>query len=309
MEEKRPRSSIIGIADLGLTAYNSKNIHAIKSDIQTFNERFELQVHETRLASNAIDELQRSTSTGLAAITRGLHSLENQMYNLEDRLEELLERGDNTGDLRLLIVLIEEEISRIRHLHTTYPEYAAYMARKVSEKSSELSITSLKYMSVNEIKWSKKVIEDSLKLRDELVENQQLSNMFEEFHRNLNDIVDVNDQKASCLTEMDKLAIEIANLYESLLQELNEEFSPRTHASIESFDEFNRRLKELRMEKNDIKKTLSDVRASHPVNLRDYDEFHSKIAKQRWNRWGWIIIPMGILGFILLVLSDRKSVV
>lgn len=185
MEEKRPKTSLVGMGDLALTAYNtaklrgitrsvdqlggsistevdrlgnriSGSLNSLSKGVNTELERQNDQILET---SRAIERIKLETMSGLHSINSNLSRLDSRMYGIEHRLGRMEDRQEMLGNLRVSILKIEEEIKKIRNIATTHLEYAALMAENLKSIALGNDISTYKYLSGEDLRWARDVFE------------------------------------------------------------------------------------------------------------------------------------------------------
>ena len=170
MVSERPKSSLIGMGDLAISAYNGVKIRNMSSEIDALTEglNIEFQKHQSLISktSRAIELVQNQTMSGLIAISSEVSKLNDRILGVERRLEKMDQRQEKVDALNLSVILIEEEIRTIRNLSTNYPEYSKLMAKNLLQITSELHISRFKGLSGEELRWVRDVLE-SVKTLDE----------------------------------------------------------------------------------------------------------------------------------------------
>ena len=192
MNEKRPKSSLVGMGDLALTAYNTaklrgitrsvdqlggsiatevdrlgnrisgdvdrlgSNLHSLSKGVSTELQRQNDQILES---SRAIERIKFETMSGLHSINADLSRLDGRMYGIERRLGRMEDRQEMAGNLRVSILKIEEEIKKIRKIATTHLEYAALMAENLKSIAVGNDISTYKYLSGEDLRWARDVFE------------------------------------------------------------------------------------------------------------------------------------------------------
>jgi hypothetical protein len=192
MNEKRPKSSLVGMGDLALTVYNTRKLRGItrsvdqlggnisnevnrlgkrmKGDVDRLgsnlhslsigvNSEFQRQNDQFLESSRAIERIKLETMSGLHSINSDLSRLDSRIYGLERSLGRMEDRQEMAGNLRLSILKIEEEIKKIRNIATTHLEYAALMAENLKLIAVGNDISTYKYLSGEDLRWARDVFE------------------------------------------------------------------------------------------------------------------------------------------------------
>ena len=190
MNEKGPKSSLVGKFDLALTAYNTAKMRGIKRSVDQLGGSITSEVDRLRSrisgdvdrlgntlqslsqdvdtelrrqndqileSSRAIERINTETMYGLQSINSDLSRLDSRMYRLERTLGRMEGRQEMAGGLRVSILKIEEQIKKIRKIATTHLEYAAFMAENLKSMTEENDISTYKYLSGEDLRWARDV--------------------------------------------------------------------------------------------------------------------------------------------------------
>lgn len=201
MNEKRPKSSLVGMGDLALTAYNTAKLRGIthsvdqlggsisaevdrlgnrmKGDVDRLgsnlhslslgvNSELERQNNRIIESSRAIERIKLETMSGLHSINSDLSRLDSRMSGLERTLGRMEDRQEMAGNLRVSILKIEEEIKKIRNIAITHLEYAALMAENLKSIAVGNDISTYKYLSGEDLRWARDVFESVKELDSDL---------------------------------------------------------------------------------------------------------------------------------------------
>ena len=166
----RPKSSVIGFVDLGLTAKNAfgiKKLDTAISDISKYLIGSNLAVQrELEMIKNA----QITSVLGMIEVNNRLELIENQMSDVVAEMKRQESAKDFLGDLKILLIGLEDELEKIDSLAETHLEFAALYAEDLDEflKSNNIDYTLFKRMDQTGIKWAKSVIQQVGDKRKEL---------------------------------------------------------------------------------------------------------------------------------------------
>ena len=164
--KKRPKSSLIGLGDFALSMHNVRKTSQINSKIDSMSNELIARSDATLSALQTIGELQVATMSGLITIHDELDELSQSSWKILERLNESERREEILGDLKLFLIHVEEEVTKIRGLFSKYPEYSTLMAENLNKLIIEknVSLNQFKRMPTNDIKWAKNVIDSVPKL-------------------------------------------------------------------------------------------------------------------------------------------------
>jgi len=181
----RPKSSTAGLADLFLTVYNSRKLSKYKKQIKLQDETLELQAARldskmdliyqsvnmgNQIAMQSTMLMAQGTITGLLTLTAEVEKLSEQTWNVLSVMNEIDQKEEILGTLRLFLIEIEEEIERLNILKIDFPEFTAAILDEINLLFIEnnVSIDKFKRMnSVEDIKWAKQVIREFEQLHHE----------------------------------------------------------------------------------------------------------------------------------------------
>lgn len=181
----RPKSSTAGLADLFLTVYNSRKLSKYNKQIKLQDETLELQAARldskmdliyqsvnmgNQIAMQSTMLMAQGTITGLLTLTAEVEKLSEQTWNVLSVMNEIDQKEEILGTLRLFLIEIEEEIERLNILKIDFPEFTAAILDEINLLFIEnnVSIDKFKRMnSVEDIKWAKQVIREFEQLHHE----------------------------------------------------------------------------------------------------------------------------------------------
>jgi hypothetical protein len=166
----RPKSSVIGLVDLGLTARNTVGLNRLTSNVSELSAEL---LHSNSAIQSQLDIIkntQLATVAGMFEINDRLAVIERQN---EDVLEELKRQEwekDHLGDLKILLVALEDELEKIDLMAETHLEFAVLYAEDLDVylKSNNIDYTKFKRMDQTGIKWAKSVIQAVENKRQEM---------------------------------------------------------------------------------------------------------------------------------------------
>jgi len=172
---KRPRTSIVGGIDAGLTLYNTTKLRSMNSDmkglIQAQNKiRLEQEntqraiIDSTNIVLGGIKnvaELQVATMNGLVELDNKLDILSSIAWDLKGYLERKEEKQRWLGNLKLIVIRIEEELEKIQAYSENYKEYAIVQIENLRAliNNHDVKVEHFADLRVDEIKWVKGVLE------------------------------------------------------------------------------------------------------------------------------------------------------
>jgi len=167
----RPKSSLIGIGDFALSIHNARKTKQLGSQIDSVANALVARSDATFSALQTIGERQVATMNGLITIKSELNELSQSSWEILNHLNEVNLREEILGDLKLFLIHVEEEVTKISEISEKYPEYSALMADNLNKIIIEknVSVNQFKRMPTNDIKWAKEVIDSVPKLYQSLL--------------------------------------------------------------------------------------------------------------------------------------------
>ena len=186
----RPKSSIVGIGDFALSAVNYRKMASI-----------ERQSNDTISALEQIRDIQTHSMLGIISLHNELKELSSSQWKIIDHLKDMENRALILGNLKLILIHIEEQCHVIERWTEEYPEFAAMLSMNLNNllREADLSLDNLKMMSVPDLKWAKSVLEN-------------VANQYTILHSNSNTI------NLGIVLNLEKSLAEISGLNENLIQ-------------------------------------------------------------------------------------------
>ena len=171
----RPKSSVIGFVDLGLSGFNARKINQIDKSVGSLSAS--LYNSNLRIESE-LESIRKAQIAGLYGIAE-LHSTLEKLDQTQDAILKELKRQDrekdDLGDLKIFLIQIEDELERILSLSEKHLEYSTMLAEDLKKSLiiNQINIDRFKRLDKDDIKWAKSVIENvsetASKLKDRLV--------------------------------------------------------------------------------------------------------------------------------------------
>ena len=146
----RPKSSLVGMGDFALSAMNYRKMRSI-----------ERQNDFTSSALEEIRDTQRFSMAGIISLHNEIEEISRTQWSIIDHLKNMENKGEILGNLKLILVHVEEQSELVNEQSRRYPEFAAMLSMNLKNMliESEICLSNLKMMSVGDIKWAKKVLE------------------------------------------------------------------------------------------------------------------------------------------------------
>ena len=158
----RPRSSVIGFLDLGMTGLNSININKVSKSIKGLSS--EIYNSNLRIESSLVDirEAQIAGLYGLVELHSSLQKLDQTQNEILNEMKRQDHMEDELGNLKIFLIQVEEELERIISISSDYLEYAAMLAQDLEKSllANEITISRFKRLDKDDIKWAKVVIQN-----------------------------------------------------------------------------------------------------------------------------------------------------
>ncbi|MGB0265645.1 MAG: hypothetical protein ACPGAN_05110 [Candidatus Poseidoniaceae archaeon] len=177
MSGERPKSSLVGLSDLGLSGYNTLKIRGLTTGLgnlgtgmdlldsnvsqlsQRFNSEFEKQRSHRIEQSLAIDEIRRENMAGILEIQRGLSGIDSRLSGIEDRIEKIDHRNEQAALLRLLVKNTEDQVKKIKQISGEFLEFAALMSENLVVLADKEEIQIYTYLSGEDLRWAREVLQ------------------------------------------------------------------------------------------------------------------------------------------------------
>ena len=182
---ERPKESISGIIGVlgGLYSANklakiqsgfskySSDVGKLQSRIDKMSENISgsidnqtnIIIQQTELQAygfGSIIELQAGTIFGLSKVNESIESLELELSKVTNILERREMREEKVGDLKLIIMEIEEELDHIDSLKQNYTPWAAFETKVLMDlvERKGITISDFKRLPPTEIKYVKNIL-------------------------------------------------------------------------------------------------------------------------------------------------------
>jgi len=122
----------------------------------TISKQTDLQAY----GFQSIIELQAGTIFGISKVNNSIESLEMELSKVTNVLERQERREDKVGDLKLIIMEIEEAMDHIDTLKEKYTPWAAFETRVLLDliEEKKIKISDFKHLPTEEIKYVKGVL-------------------------------------------------------------------------------------------------------------------------------------------------------
>jgi len=156
----RPKSSLAGLGNLGLTAYNSRKLSKMKSEFASIQQSHKDNMEYIGTELRNIRDLHIASMAGLAVLSEQITDLSKSQWEILQYLERAEQKGEILGHLKLLLINTEEEVERITILGEEYPEYGLLLIRDLKNiiEDNEVRIEQFKSLPPTDIKWAKSVL-------------------------------------------------------------------------------------------------------------------------------------------------------
>ena len=158
---KRPRSSLVGLGDAGLSLYSANKLRKLSSEFDSVRRN---QARGTAMALSAIGniaDLQMATMSGIRRLQGDIGDLAKISSNIADHLERKERMEEKLGDLKLIMIKIEEELDKIDEYSQDYPEYSTLQVESIQSIINEngIILENFKTLPPDDIKWAKSVLD------------------------------------------------------------------------------------------------------------------------------------------------------
>ena len=109
----RPRSSLVGLGDAGLSVYSANKLRKLNSEFDSIRRNHAKGTIMTLSAIDNISDLQMATMSGIRRLQGDIGDLAKISSNIADHLERKERMEEKLGDLKLILINIEEELEKI----------------------------------------------------------------------------------------------------------------------------------------------------------------------------------------------------
>ena len=166
----RPKSSVVGFVDLALNTKNTIGLSKLTNNVSGLSKDV---IHSSAQVQSQLEVLKKSqlaTISGMIEINDRLAVIERQNKGILDEMKRQEREKDYLGDLKILLIALEDELEKIDSLAETHLEFAASYVEDLDIflKSNNIDYTLFKRMDQNGIKWAKSVIQNVENKRKEM---------------------------------------------------------------------------------------------------------------------------------------------
>jgi hypothetical protein len=157
----RPKSSIVGLGDAGLSLYSANKLRKIGSEFDSIRRNQEIGAKMTLSAIGGIQDLQVATMRGISELGYQLLELSKISWSIANYYERKEAKEDFLGDLKMVLINFEEELDSIDELSENYLEYATLQVESLQSLVAEhdVRIEHFKTLPPHDIKWAKGVLD------------------------------------------------------------------------------------------------------------------------------------------------------
>lgn len=168
----RPKSSVIGFVDLGLSGLNARKINQIDKSVGSLSTSLYNSNLKIESELESIRKAQIAGLYGIAELHSTLEKLDQTQNEILKELKRQDREKDDLGDLKIFLIQIEEELERIQSLSENHLEYSTMLAQdlKKSLTINQININRFKRLDKDDIKWAKSVIENVSQIASELMD-------------------------------------------------------------------------------------------------------------------------------------------
>ena len=158
----RPKSSVIGFVDLGLSGLNARKINQIDKSVGSLSTSLYNSNLKIESELESIRKAQIAGLYGIAELHSTLEKLDQTQNEILKELKRQDREKDDLGDLKIFLIQIEEELERIQSLSENHLEYSVMLAEDLKRSLivNEININRFKRLDKDDIKWAKSVIEN-----------------------------------------------------------------------------------------------------------------------------------------------------
>ena len=167
----RPKESLVGIVGAlgslyganklvqiqsGFSQYNRDITRNISRQTEVINRQTELQAY----GFQSILELQAGTMYGISKVANSINILELELSKVTNILQRQEMREDKVGDLKLIILEIDEALDFVDSIKKEYTPWATFQTRLLLDLIGEkkIKIHDFKHLPPTEIKYVKNIL-------------------------------------------------------------------------------------------------------------------------------------------------------
>jgi hypothetical protein len=167
----RPKESLVGIfgalgslyganklvqIQSGFSQYNRDITGNISRQTEVINRQTELQAY----GFQSILELQAGTMYGISKVANSINILELELSKVTNILQRQEMREDKVGDLKLIILEIDEALDFVDSIKKEYTPWATFQTRLLLDLIGEkkIKIHDFKHLPPTEIKYVKNIL-------------------------------------------------------------------------------------------------------------------------------------------------------
>ena len=153
----RPRSSGIGLADFTLDVYSANKLRKMGSEFDSLHRNQDLMLS----AIGNLAELQVATMHGIMELGSQLQELSEISWSIANYFEKKEAREDFLGDLKLVLIKLNQELDSIDQISENYPEYATLQLENIQSilEENDVRIEHFKTLPPENILWAKEILD------------------------------------------------------------------------------------------------------------------------------------------------------
>tara|TARA_B110000008_G_scaffold206586_1_gene205202 strand:+ start:339 stop:860 length:522 start_codon:yes stop_codon:yes gene_type:complete len=158
----RPKSSVIGFVDLGISGLNTIKVSKMNNSIEGLSS--EIYNSNLRIESS-LEDIRKAQIAGLCGLVK-LHSSFKKLDQTQNEILQEIKRQDRIedelGNLKIFLIQVEEELERIISISVNHLEYATMLAQDLERSllANKITVSRFKRLDKDDIKWAKIVIEN-----------------------------------------------------------------------------------------------------------------------------------------------------
>ena len=169
----RPKSSIVGFVDLGVSATNAVGLKSMKRRLGDISSELSNETKQINKELTSLRNAQLATVTGMIEIHNRLETIEQQSSEVLKEMKRQDAEAEILGNLKILLIAFEDEMRKIEELAEEYPAYAAMLAEDLSNylHNNSIDYTKFKRMDFDGIQKAKQVIEQIHEFKQKMISN------------------------------------------------------------------------------------------------------------------------------------------
>ncbi len=157
----RPKSSIVGLGDAGLSLYSANKLRKMGSEFESIRRQQEVGAAMTLSAIGDLASLQAASMYAINELSSDLSELSKISWSIANYFERKESKDDYLGDLKMVLINFEEELEKIDKISEDYLEYATLQIESLQSlvEKNDVRVAHFKTLPPDDIKWAKGILD------------------------------------------------------------------------------------------------------------------------------------------------------